>query len=96
MPNATTFEATFRNCTSLTSIPENLFVNCLSVTSFKGTFFECTGLTGEPIKLWERVPNGSTNGYKGIPDGDSCYYNAAGLNNYENIPTYWSYGGAAS
>ena len=53
------------------------------------TFYRCTGLTGEPIKLWERVPNGSTNDYKGTPDGEGCYYNATGLNNYENIPEYW-------
>ncbi len=88
-PNVTTFEGTFADCTSLTSIPSTLFANCLNVTSFYGTFFKCTGLTGEPIKLWERVPNGSANGYKGIPDGNVCYYNATGLNNYENIPRYW-------
>ena len=88
-PNVTTFEETFYRCKSLTSIPENLFANCLNVTNFEGTFYECTGLTGEPIKLWERVPNGSTNDYKGTPDGGGCYYNATGLNNYENIPEYW-------
>ena len=88
-PNVTTFEETFYRCKSLTSIPENLFANCLNVTNFEGTFYECTGLTGEPIKLWERVPNGSTNDYKGTPDGQGCYYNATGLNNYENIPEYW-------
>ena len=80
---------TFYGCTSLTSIPSTLFANCLNVTNFGGTFYECTGLTGEPIKLWERVPNGSTNDYKGIPDGNGCYCNATGLNNYENIPEYW-------
>ena len=88
-PNVKTFLKTFGGCTSLTSIPENLFANCLKVTNFVGTFYECTGLTGEPIKLWERVQNGSTNDYKGRPDGGGCYYNATGLNNYENIPEYW-------
>ena len=88
-PNVTNFEGTFASCTSLTSIPSTLFANCLNVTNFIGTFYECTGLTGEPIKLWERVPNGSTNDYEGIPDGKGCYYNATGLNNYENIPEYW-------
>ena len=91
-PNVTTFADTFYRCKSLTSIPENLFANCLNVTKFVGTFYECTGLTGEPIKLWERVPNGSANGYEGTPDGNRCYYHATGLNNYENIPEYWSYG----
>ncbi len=88
-PNVTDFTLTFYGCTSLTSIPSTLFANCLNVTNFGGTFYECTGLTGEPIKLWERVPNGSTNDYKGIPDGNGCYCNATGLNNYENIPEYW-------
>ena len=88
-PNVTTFILTFAGCTSLTRIPENLFANCLYVTNFGGTFCECTGLTGEPIKLWKRVPNGSTNNYIGEPDGYGCYYNATGLNNYENIPEYW-------
>ena len=88
-PNVTTFYTTFAYCTSLTRIPENLFANCLNVTIFRGTFLKCTGLTGEPIKLWKRVPNGSTNDYIGEPDGYGCYYNATGLNNYENIPEYW-------
>ena len=87
--NVKTFEKTFWYCESLTSIPENLFANCLNVNNFVGTFYECTGLTGEPIKLWERVPNGSTNDYNGTPNGYGCYYNATGLNNYENIPEYW-------
>ena len=88
-PNATTFTRTFSDCIKLKSIPENLFVNCLNVTDFIGTFYGCTGLTGEPIKLWERVPNGSENNYIGTPDGLGCYCNATGLNNYENIPEYW-------
>ena len=88
-PNVTTFEGTFAGCTSLTSIPSTLFENCLYVTNFGGTFYKCIGLTGEPIKLWKRVLNGSTNNYIGKPDGYGCYYNATGLNNYENIPEYW-------
>ena len=88
-PNVTDFTLTFYGCTSLTSIPSTLFANCLNVTNFIGTFYECTGLTGEPIKLWKRVPNGSTNNYIGKPDGYGCYFGATGLNNYENIPEYW-------
>ena len=88
-PNVTTFEETFYGCKSLTSIPENLFANCSKVTVFRETFRDCTGLTGEPIKLWGRVLNGSTNGYKGTPDGEGCYCDATELNNYENIPEYW-------
>ena len=88
-PNVTTFKSTFEDCISLTSIPEDLFANCPNVTDFTYTFCRCTGLTGEPIKLWKRVLNGSTNNYIGKPDGQGCYYNATGLNNYENIPEYW-------
>ena len=68
-PNVTDFALTFYRCKSLTSIPENLFANCSKVTDFWKTFRDCTGLTGEPIKLWGRVLNGSTNGYRGTPDG---------------------------
>ena len=80
---------TFAECTSLTSIPENLFANCSNVANFVATFYECTALTGNSIPLWERVENGSSSGYKGIPDGESCYYGCEGLEDYNNIPDYW-------
>lgn len=80
---------TFSGCTSLTSIPENLFANCLNVQDFSCTFYECTSLTGNAIHLWERVENGSTNDYIGMPDGHGCYYACEGLEDYNNIPDYW-------
>ena len=84
------FTWTFRGCTSLTSIPADLFANCTQVESFLGTFGGCINLTGEPIPLWERVPNGSENGYEGIPDGAGCYAKCTKLTNYESIPELWT------
>ena len=83
------FIGTFAECTSLTSIPENLFENCTNVQNFEYTFYECTRLTGNAISLWERVENGSSNGYIGIPDGNGCYYGCERLDDYNNIPDYW-------
>ena len=87
--NIESFYGTFYGCTSLTSIPENLFANCINVQDFSYTFYECTSLTGNAIPLWERVENGSLNGYKGIPDGNGCYFKCEGLEDYNNIPDYW-------
>ena len=88
-PNVIDFSGTFSFCSNLTSIPKNLFANCLKVEAFNYTFSECSKLTGDPIALWERVPNGETNGYQGVPDGNSCYTDSTGLNNYNSIPKYW-------
>ena len=88
-PQVTSFEGTFEYCTNLTIIPQNLFSNCLNVEKFFWTFFGCTNLSGEAPKLWERVPNGSTNDYIGSPNGNGCFYNAIGLSNYNEIPNYW-------
>ncbi|MFR8143746.1 MAG: leucine-rich repeat domain-containing protein [Clostridia bacterium] len=90
-PNVIDFSGTFSFCSNLTSIPKNLFANCLKVEAFNYTFSECSKLTGDPIALWERVPNGETNGYQGVPDGNSCYTDSTGLNNYNSIPEYWRY-----
>ena len=87
--NAQSFAYCFEKCTSVTSIPENLFANCTKVESFFYTFKSCTSLTGNAIPLWERVENGSSNGYKGIPDGAGCYSGCEGLDDYNDIPSYW-------
>ena len=88
--NVTSFYKTFAFCSSLESIPENLFSNCPNVTSFYETFYCCDSLTGEAIPLWERVLNGESNGYIGIPNGEGCYTDCTGLTGYDNIiPEYW-------
>ena len=48
----TTFSQCFSWCTSLTSIPENLFANCPNVTAFNSCFGNCKGLTSIPDKLF--------------------------------------------
>ena len=57
--------------------------------SFEWTFAYCTSLTEDAIPLWERVENGSSNGFEGEPDGNGCYYGCNGLDDYNNIPDYW-------
>ena len=54
----------FTDCTSLQSIPDNLFANCPAVTSFgtdqgvyyEGAFSGCTALTSIPEKLFANNP----------------------------------------
>ncbi len=50
---ATTFYSCFLGCTSLTSIPEGLFDNCVNATSFRECFSECTSLTSIPAGLFD-------------------------------------------
>ncbi len=87
--NIKAFTYTFAGCTSLTEIPEDLFSNCLNVENFGQTFWHCTNLTGNAINSWQRVPNGESNDYIGIPDGSACYGECTNLNDYLNIPEYW-------
>ena len=52
----TDFSDAFKSCSSLTTIPENLFANCPAVTSFQGTFDACTSLTAIPEGLFANNP----------------------------------------
>ena len=88
-PNVTSFENTFSGCSSLTSLPERLFANCSNVTSFFCTFEYCTELTGKSIQLW----NEELRQEKGITEnsgGGSCYYMCEKLEDYSQIPWYWT------
>jgi hypothetical protein len=49
----TSFDSTFNNCKSLTSIPDGLFDNCTAVRSFSSAFNSCTGLTSIPDGLFD-------------------------------------------
>ena len=51
------FYYSFSGCTSLTSIPENLFANCPNVTDFSECFGGCSGLTSIPENLFANCPN---------------------------------------
>jgi len=53
IPGLTSFSNTFRECTSLTSIPAGLFDNNTAVTNFNSTFFDCTSLTTIPAGLFD-------------------------------------------
>lgn len=87
--NVTSFYYGFAYCTSLESIPVDLFENCPNVTDFIHTFSKCTSLTGNAPELWQRVPNGSENGYEGTPNGRNCFSYCIQLENYAEIPVYW-------
>ena len=88
-PSATSFESTFWRCYNLRSVPEHLFDKTQNVTSFAETFYQCYSLQGNAIPLWERV-TGDTVNYEGQPDGYACYGGCTGLENYEDIPNYWT------
>lgn len=90
--NVITFDATFYECSSLTSIPEKLFDNCEKVEEFGSTFAGCTSLTGDAPELWKRGTNSEENNYMENPDGNGCFRECEKLNQYDEIPNYWSYG----
>ena len=50
--DVTDFSSCFWGCSSLTSIPENLFANNTAVTNFSYCFLGCTGLTSIPENLF--------------------------------------------
>ena len=52
-------------------------------------FYGCTNLKGNAPELWLQVPNGSSNGYQGTPEGLGCFYGCSKLSNYDQIPVYW-------
>jgi len=55
--DATELYDTFQYCTSLTTIPENLFANCPNVFDFSGSFRYCQSLKSIPEKLFANCPN---------------------------------------
>lgn len=61
----------FRECTGLTSIPSDLFVNNPEVTNFNVCFYGCSGLTSLPSDLF-------VNNTK-ITEFGSCFFGCTGL-----------------
>ena len=88
--NVTSFEGVFAGIDNLTTIGEHIFEGCDNVESYAGTFYNCFNLTGKAPELWLKVPNGKENNYIGIPDGESCFGGCEKLDNYDDIPEYWS------
>lgn len=78
--NMTNFDLAFENCTSLTSIPADLFENCPAVTSFLKTFAGCSGLTGIPTNLFANCPS--------VTCFESTFTNCSGLTG--NAPDLWN------
>ena len=64
----------FSACTSLTSIPDNLFANCPNVTNFPWCFSGCTILTSIPENLF-------ANNTK-VTDFRYCFSRCTGLTGY--------------
>ena len=72
------FDYLFYGCSSITSIPEDLFKNCTNITSFKGTFCKCTGVTNIPENLFANCPN--------VTSFEETFYNCTGITNIpENL-----------
>ena len=67
----TSFNLYFRNCTSLVSIPENLFINNSNVTDFSFCFHNCPSLSAIPEGLFDNNPN--------ITTFRSCFYQCTSL-----------------
>lgn len=67
IPGLTNFLETFRDCTALTSIPENLFRYNNSITTFGfwQTFRGCSGLTSIPTNLFRYNTNLTTDSFYG-------------------------------
>ena len=70
----------FSYCVSLTSIPLNLFDYCTNVLDFSNTFSEDISLIADAPELW--ITHSGAN-------GNNCFTNDTGLNNYYCIPTDW-------
>ena len=88
--SVTSFERAFQNCNNLTTIGEHIFEGCDNVKSYIVTFEYCFNLTGKAPELWLKVPNGEKNDYIGTPDGKGCFGGCEKLDNYDDIPEYWS------
>jgi len=60
LSSLTTAQNMFYQCTSLSSVPSNLFSQCPSITNFSGTFGSCTALQGIPSGLFDGNPQAIT------------------------------------
>jgi hypothetical protein len=74
------FDHTFNGCTSLTSIPLELFDKNINCNSWNACFYNCTSLDGDAPDLWIDYPTAN---------GTSCFEGCIGLDNFASIPTSW-------
>ena len=66
----------FRGCSKLTSIPNDLFYNNLSVTDFSSCFYGCSNLTS--------IPNDLFYNNLSVTDFSSCFYDCSNLTSIPN------------
>lgn len=86
------FNSTFLNCESLTSIPAGLFDNCTAVDDFSHAFQNCTSLTSIPAGLFDN--------FTAAEFFDYTFYNCRSLTSsvpelwdtakWSNVTSYWS------
>ena len=69
--DVTNFDYCFSGCTTLTSIPDNLFASNTAVTSFGNCFRGCSGLTSIPANLFENNT--------AVTNFSSCFWGCSGL-----------------
>ena len=77
------------------AIPNGYVDNNDQVTNFGYMLLNQSGLTGSSGEFWLN-PSGAANytltgpNYdSGVPDGNNCYFNCSGLDDYGTMPTYW-------
>ena len=69
--DVTNFSNCFKDCTGLTSLPENLFANNTAVTNFNYCFSGCTSLTSIPESLFANNT--------AVTSFSACFSNCSGL-----------------
>lgn len=74
------FLGVFSDCSSLHTVPMDLFSSNNSVTNFSRSFFNNSNITSSVPTLWTR---GNVTTYS------SCFYNCISAANYTSIPSTW-------
>jgi hypothetical protein len=70
----------FKNCTSLTDIPNDFLADCPNVTNVTDMFNGCSGITGRVPELWKIS---TITSYRG------CFEGCVNAENYGDIPYAW-------
>lgn len=70
---------------NIVTVPDNLFRGCDNLVDFSNCFYGCNDMRGrtpkvDGLELWERFPDAN---------GQFCFYECTGLDNYDEIPEEW-------
>ena len=89
----------FRNCTSLKSVPANIFDEAVKLKTLTSTFQNCSSLEGESpftviggvkYHLYERTAeNAAATGFVAITGSKNCFTGCTKLSDYDKIPAAW-------